>query len=182
MTPLVHRLRAAFSRRTRVDPRLWIFGALLLAVGTALWIGYDAGLPAYETTTLPWWAYAGAFFIAARLAAMDSPRRGTQAITMAAAPFVVGLFHATPSDLLLGYVVGTGLSSAMRRPFGLWQTAFDLVRFIVFAPLGIWVFRLIAGSPSLPVWHSAIAAIAATFITVLRRGISEAILLRPRDR
>ena len=182
MTPVVHRLRAAFSRRSRVDPRLWLFGALLLAIGTALWVGYAAALPSYESPALPWWAFALAFFGAARLAAMDSPRRGTQAITMAAAPFVVGLFHATPSDLLLGYVVGTGLSTAMRRPFGLWQTAFDLVRFVVFASIGIWVFRMIAGSPSLPVWHSAVAALAATVITVLRRAISEAVLLRPRDR
>jgi len=182
MTPPVHRLRAAFSRRTRIDPRLWLVGALLLAIGTALWIGYDGGQTAYRSPSLPWWAYAAAFFLTARLAAMDSPRRGTQAITLAAAPFVVGLFHATPTDLLLGYVVGTGLSSVMRRPLGLWQTAFDLARFVVFASIGIWVFRLIAGSPTLPVWHSALAAIAATIITVLRRGISDAILLRPRDR
>jgi diguanylate cyclase (GGDEF)-like protein len=182
MTPVVHRLRAAFGKRSRVEPRLWLFVALFLIIGTALWVGYVAGLPSYQSSTLPWWFYALAFFGAARLAAMDSPRRGTQAITMAAAPFVISLFYATPSDLLLGYVVGTGVSMAIRRPFALWQTVFDLVRFVVFASIGIWVFRTVAGSPTLPVWHSAFAAIAATAITVLRRGVSEAILLRPRDR
>ena len=84
---------------------------------------------------------------------------------MAAAPFVVGLFHATPSDLSLL----AGLRRPARpchcrrcaRPFALWQTAFELVRFVVFGSAGIWAFRLLAGSPSLPVWHSALAAILA---------------------
>ena len=182
MTPLVHRLRAGFSRRTRIEPRLWLVGALLVAAGIALWVGHTAGLSSFQSPSFPWWAYAAGFFLAARLAAMDNPRRGTQAITMAAVPFVVGLFHATPTDLLLGYLVGTGLSSAMRRPLALWQTAFDLTRFVVFAQIGIWVFRVMAGSPNLPVWHSAIAAIAATVITVLRRAISEAVIIHPRDR
>ncbi len=76
MTPLVHRLRASFGRRSRVDPRLWVFGALLLAIGTVLWIGYDAGLPAYETPNLPWWAYAVAFFLAARTRGHGQPTAG----------------------------------------------------------------------------------------------------------
>ena len=182
MARLQRHLIAGWNRRTRVDPRLWILGAVLLAAAVAIWTWYAAALPVYSSPSLPWWMYAIAFFATARLAAMDSPRRGTQAITLAAAPYVVGLFHATPLALLSGYVIGTALAAATRRPWPIWQTAFDIVRFAVFAAIGIWAFRTISGTPDLPVWHSAFGAIVATAITVLRRGISEGVVLRPRDR
>jgi diguanylate cyclase (GGDEF)-like protein len=182
MARLQRHLIAGWNRRTRVDPRLWILGAVLLAAAVAIWAWYAAAFPVYSSPSLPWWMYAIAFFATARLAAMDSPRRGTQAITLAAAPFVVGLFHATPLALLSGYVIGTALAAATRRPWAIWQTAFDIVRFAVFAAIGIWAFRTISGSPDLPVWHSAFGAIVATAITVLRRGISEGVVLRPSDR
>ena len=100
---------------------------------------------------------------------------------MAAAPFVIGLFYATPLDLLIGYAVGTGLAAATRRPVAIRQTGIELARFAVFAGAGIWAFRMIAGDPSAKVWHSAVAAIVATAITLLRRAISEGVVLRPRD-
>jgi diguanylate cyclase (GGDEF)-like protein len=182
MAPIQRRLSAGWNRRSRIDPRLWMLGALLLPVAIGLWIGYAAALPVFVAPAVPWWGYALAFFAAGRLASMDSPRRGTQAITLAAAPFVVGLFHATPLDLLTGYAVGTAIAAATRRPRPVWQTAFDLVRFAVFGAIGIWVFRAIAGNPNLPVWHSAVGAIAATAILVLRRTLSEGVVLRPRER
>jgi diguanylate cyclase (GGDEF)-like protein len=182
MARVQRHLIAGWNRRTRVEPRLWILGAFLLVIAAALWIVYAASLPVFTAPSLPWWMFAIAFFAAARLAAMDSPRRGTQAITLAAAPFVVGLFHATPLALLLSYVVGTALAAATRRPLAIWQTAFDVARFAVFAAIGIWAFRTISGSPTLPVWHSALGAVAATAITVLRRGLSEGVALRPRER
>ncbi|HEY8674164.1 MAG TPA: EAL domain-containing protein [Candidatus Dormibacteraeota bacterium] len=182
MTPILRRLGVGFGRRSRVEPRLWIFAAVMLLIGIALWVGYVARLPAFTSPSLPWWAYAIGFFAAARLATIDSPRRGSQSITMAAAPFVIGLFYATPLALLMGYAVGTVLAAATRRSRSLWPTAFDLVRFGVFAAIGVWAFRAIAGSPTLPVWHSGVAAVAATAITVMRRGLSDGILLRPRER
>jgi diguanylate cyclase (GGDEF)-like protein len=182
MAPIERRLSAGWSRRSRMDARMWILAAVLLAIAAAIWVGYADALPVFTQPDLPWWAYAIAFFAASRLASMDSPRRGTQAITLAAAPFVVGLFHATPLELLAGYAAGSGLAAATRRPLAVLQTAFEIVRFAVFAGLGIWAFRTISGSPNLPVWHSAFGAIVATAITVLRRGVSEGIVLRPRER
>jgi diguanylate cyclase (GGDEF)-like protein len=183
MTSLLRRLGVGFNRRARIEARLWVVAAFLLVVGIGLWIWLTlAALPVYASPTLPWWVFAIAFFAAARLAAMDSPRRGAQAITLAAAPFVVGLFHATPTDLLAGYCVGLSLAAATRRPFSFWQTGYDLVRFSVFGAVGIWAFHELAGSPTLPVWHSAVAAIVGTSITVLRRGVSEGVILRPRER
>jgi diguanylate cyclase (GGDEF)-like protein len=182
MTPVVRRLRAGWNRRSRIDTRLWVLGAVMLAAAVALWVGYAASLPAFAPPNLPWWVYAIGFFAASRLASIDSPRRGTQAITLAAAPFVIGLFHATPLELLAGYAAGTAAAAATRRPLAVLQTGFDILRFAVVGAIGIWAFRTIAGSPNLPVWHSAIAAIIATAITVLRRGVSESIVLRPRDR
>jgi len=182
MAPVERRLSAVWNRRSRVDARLWILSAALLVIAVALWVGYAAALPVYLGPSLPWWAYAIAFFVASRLASMDSPRRGTQAITLAAAPFVVGLFHATPLALLAGYALGVTAAAATRRPLAIRQTVFEIIRFAVFAGIGIWAFRAIAGSPELPVWRSAFAAIAATAITVSRRVISEGVVLRPRER
>jgi diguanylate cyclase (GGDEF)-like protein len=182
MAPLERRLSVGWHRRSRRDARLWVLGAVLLAFAAALWLVYAAALPAFQLPSLPWWAFAIAFFATARLASIDSPRRGTQAITMAAAPFVVGLFHATPLGLLGGYALGVALAAATRRPWALWQSAFEIVRFAAFAAIGIWAFRVISGSPNLPVWRSAFGAIAATAITVSRRAISEGVVFRPRER
>ena len=182
MASVRRRLSAGWNRRSRIDPRLWILGACLLLIALGLWIGYAAALPVYSAPNLPWWVFAIAFFAASRLASIDSPRHGTQSITLAAAPFVVGLFHATPLAMLLGYALGTAAAAATRRPRAFWQTAFDIVRFAAFGAIGIWAFRTIAGSPDLPVWHSAAGAIAATAITVLRRAMSEGVILRPRER
>ncbi len=182
MTPVLRRLSAGWNRRSRIDPRLWMLAALMLIIGVGLWVGYAVSLAAFSPPSVPWWVYALAFFAASRVAPIDSPRRGTQAITLSAAPFVVGLFHATPLALLAGYALGTALAAATRRPLAVWQTAFDIVRFAVFAAISIWAFRAIAGSPDLPVWHSAVGAIAATAITLLRRGISPDVVLRPRER
>jgi len=182
MTPMLRRFGVGFGRRSRVEARLWLFGALMLALGSALWVAYAARLSEFTHPSLPWWVLAIGFFIASRLATVDSPRRGSQSITMAAAPFVVGLFYATPLALLAGYAVGTALAAGTRRPRPVWPTVFDIVRFGVFAALGIWVFRAVASTPNLPAWHSGVAAVAATAITVMRRALSEGILLRPRDR
>ena len=170
MAPVQRRLSVGWHRRTRRDARLWMLAALLLVIAVVVWTAYAAALPVFSSPSLPWWAFAIAFFITARLASMDSPRRGTQAITLAAAPFVVGLFHATPPALLGGYAVGIALAAATRRPWAIWQSAFEIVRFAVFVALGIWVFRLISGPPTLPVWRSAFGAIAATAIVVFRTG------------
>ena len=182
MAPVQRHLSAGWSRRSHIDWRLWILGGVLLVIALGLWVGYAADLPAFTPPSVPWWAYAIAFFAASRMASIDSPRRGTQAITLAAAPFVVGLFHATPLGLLVAYATGTALAAATRRPRAVWQTALDIVRFAVFAAIGILAFRTIAGHPGPPPWHSAVAAITATAIVVLRRGLSEGVVLRPRER
>src|ERR1700722_7696047 len=182
MAPVQRRLSVGWHRRTRRDAHVWILAAVLLAIGAVVWVAYAAALPVFTSPSLPWWAFAIAFFITARLASMDSPRRGTQAITLAGAPFVIGLFHARPTALLGGYAVGIALAVATRRPWAIWQTVFEVLRFALFAAIGIWAFRLISGPPSLPVWRSAFGAIAATVIVVFRRAISEAVVFRPRER
>jgi diguanylate cyclase (GGDEF)-like protein len=182
MTPVLRRIGVGFGRRSRVEPRMWILGAMLLVIGTAIWVRYAAALPAFSSPSLPWWAFAIASFVAASLAAMDSPRHGGQSVTMAAAPMVVGLFLATPIALLAGYAAGTALAAVIRSPRALWRTGFDIVRFEIFSAIAIWVFRSIAVTPAPPAWHTGLAAVIATAITFLSLGLSEHLLLRPLDR
>src|ERR1700694_5892820 len=112
MTPMLRRFGVGFGRRSRVEARLWLCGAVMLVRGSALWVEYAARLPAFTNPSLPWWVFAIGFFIASRVATVDSPRRGSQSITMAAAPFVVGLFYATPLALLGGYAGGTAAAAS----------------------------------------------------------------------
>jgi diguanylate cyclase (GGDEF)-like protein len=181
MTPVLRRIGAGFGRRTRVEPRMWALGAVMLAIGTAPWIAYAAPLRVFMQPSLPWWVFAIACFVAARLAAMDSPRHGGQSVTMTAAPFVVGLFMATPIALLAGYATGTALATVTRRPFAPWQAGFEIVRFGIFSAAGIWVFRAIA-SPEPPAWHSGLAAVLAAAILFFGRSLTASCLLRPFDR
>jgi len=51
MTPILRRLGVGFGRRSRVEPRLWIFAAVMLLIGVALWVGYAAALPASSNAT-----------------------------------------------------------------------------------------------------------------------------------
>ena len=182
MAPLERRLSVGWHRRSRTDARLWFLGAVLLAIAAALWVGYAAALPVFQSPSLPWWAYAIAFFATARLASIDSPRRGTQAITMAAAPFVVGLFHATPLALLGGYALGVALAAATRRPWALWQSAFEIVRFAAFAAIAIWAFRLIAGPPTCRSGEAPSEPSPRRPSRSPGGAISEAVVFRPRER
>jgi len=55
-------------------------------------------------------------------------------------------FTPRPLALLGGYAVGVALAAATRRPWAFSQTVFEIARFAVFAPIGIWVFHLISGT------------------------------------
>ncbi len=181
MAPAIRRIGAGLGGRPRVDPRLWILGVVLLVVSTGLWVWYAAGVGVFTAPRLPWWLFAAAFFAADRFAAMDSPRRGVQPITMAAAPFVVGLFYATPLDLLIGYGVGAVATAITRRPLAIVPTLLAVLRYALFAVAGLAAFRTIAPNPSSPQWQTWLAAATATAIVVARRVLTEGIVLRPRD-
>ena len=74
MAPVERRLGASWSRRSRMDARLWILAGVLFVIGVAVWVGFVAALPAYSQPDLPWWAYAIAFFAAALSNAKSNAR------------------------------------------------------------------------------------------------------------
>src|SRR5690242_7374609 len=94
------------------------FTAGLAAAGAALAAVASRHPSHLQDGVLPWWLFAVAFFAASRWDVRVEVRHEAYAFGFAEVPLAIGLFHATPTALVLAYVVGGGLAiaSAVRSP------------------------------------------------------------------
>jgi diguanylate cyclase (GGDEF)-like protein len=151
--------------------RLWWLAVTLgfMALAVWLWAPPSMALPAVR---LSWWALAVLFFVADRFPLIAWRRSLTPTAGLIGAPLIVGLFFATPLDLVLGYLVGALLSLASRRMEPLVHTYFALAQFLLVAGLAEHVFQPIvthAGSLDGQDW---LAAYCAASLLIPARALS----------
>lgn len=92
---------------------------------------------------LPWWALAAGFGLAEVAVVHYDFRRESQSFSMNELPLVFGLFFATPRDLVLATVVGSGVALvAHRRQLGL-KLLFNVGHFALGACLAVVIFDAI---------------------------------------
>jgi diguanylate cyclase (GGDEF)-like protein len=97
--------------------------------------------------TIPWWALAAMYALAEALVVHLAVGRETHSFSLNEVPLVLGLFLATPGDLLLGQAVGAGLALAIHRRNSVRKLAFNLSSFAFSTTIALLVFQTL-GDPS----------------------------------
>jgi diguanylate cyclase (GGDEF)-like protein len=113
---------------------------------------------------VPWWIFAGLFAVTEACVVQLRLRREAFSLSLSEAPLVIGLFLASPGELLLGRVVGSALVFVAYRRQGLLKAGFNtaLVAAGTMVATSAFATLLPPGTrDGPPVWASALAATAA---------------------
>jgi diguanylate cyclase (GGDEF)-like protein len=155
---------------------VWVLNALVGAGALVLFLG-PAGRPsALETPHLDWWLLALAFFVAELCVVHLHFRRSAHSFSLADLPLVLGLLFASGHDLLIGGLIGTGLTLAFERRLPPIKVVFNLAQFAFATLLAVVVMNALASpgeaiDPQL--WVAAfVATEAGAIITVVLIGIA----------
>jgi diguanylate cyclase (GGDEF)-like protein len=146
--------------------RVWCWVALLGVGAVLLYLGALGGRePLLAEPRLHWWALALLFLLAESFPVHLHFRSETHSLSLSELGVVLGLFLATPGDLVLGLVCGAGCALVFVRRQRPLKVAFNCAQFGLSTGLAVVVFRSLAdlGDPAGPVGWAAAAAGAATF-------------------
>jgi len=113
---------------------------------------------------VPWWIFAGLFAVTEACVVQLRLRREAFSLSLSEAPLVIGLFLASPGELLLGRVVGSALVFVAYRRQGLLKAGFNTALVAAGTAVATSAFATLlpAGTRDGPaVWASALAATAA---------------------
>lgn len=122
-----------------------------------------------SSPSVPWWALAIAYAVAEAFVVHLSIGRETHTFSLNEVPLVLGLFLATPGDLLLGQLVGAGIALTVSRHNNPQKLAFNLSSFAFSTTVALVVFQVL-GDPSHPLgpqdWLAGfLAALVADFMS-----------------
>jgi diguanylate cyclase (GGDEF)-like protein len=150
--------------------RIWLLSAAMGLVA--------AGLAAHATTLspvqpafggplpfqIPWWALAILFYLVEVRVVHIQFQREAHSYSLSELPLVLGLFLATPTDLILAYGIGSSAGLAIHRRPPAIKLAFNIALFWLSAGVATLVFHLIPpdAAPRLAwQWLGAFAATTA---------------------
>jgi diguanylate cyclase (GGDEF)-like protein len=145
------------------SPRVAWAGTMIAA--SAVWAADVWRLPVHASPQVRWWLLAPAFLAAEIWAVRLRLRTEWAAARLWAAPLVVGLFFASPLDLLVGFAAGSAAAAAIRWPRYPARVLGAVTRAAVAVGVSALVFTALA-QRSAPQWEAwaavAVAAAAAT--------------------
>ncbi|GAB7193475.1 EAL domain-containing protein [Kineococcus sp. NUM-3379] len=163
---------ARIPRETRLVVALTCALALAVAAFGLQHLDHRTYLPVLE---LPWWLLAVAFLAVESIVINVQVRREATAVSISELPLVLGLFLATPAELLVGRVVGALLAMVVVRRSPPLKTAFNValmgvetcVALAVFGAVTRWADGLDPVS-----WAAAFAAVLlAQAVTAVGIGL-----------
>lgn len=114
---------------------------------------------------LPWWVLAALFYLVEVRVVHLQFQREAHSFTLSEIPLVVGIFLASPGDLVLAAALGAGLGLLVHRRPAFVKLAFNIALFIAGSATAAGVFRLLTPtfSPLDPMaWLAAFAATLAS--------------------
>jgi diguanylate cyclase (GGDEF)-like protein len=145
---------------------VWAWTGILAAAALGVYATTLAGLsPTLAGPHIPWWALAAIFFLAEAYPVHLDFRSETHTLSLSELGVVLGLFLATPGELMLGLACGAGLALVMIRRQRPLKVAFNIAQWGLSSAVAVVVFRALAqfGDPHGPVGWAAAAGGAATF-------------------
>ena len=139
--------------------------AVALAVSALVLAAAGARPPALVGRPgVPWWIFAGLFAVTEACVVQLRLRREAFSLSLSEAPLVIGLFLASPGELLLGRVVGSALVFVAYRRQGLLKAGFNTALVAAGTMVATSAFATLIPPGTRdgpPVWVSALAATAA---------------------
>ena len=171
MLPLLHLHTRRRARRQRASGAARSSRAVLgltaavTAAAITLYVLLLRGQPPLEGNLhLAWWALAPAFLLGELCAVHVHFRRSALTLTLSEIPLVAGLLLASPTDLLIGQLIGAGVVLAVslhRTPLRL---AFNVVQFALVTCVAALVLQALAtsGPSSHGTWLAVLVATAVS--------------------
>ena len=158
--------------------------AALAAVGGRHLLGASA----HTRELLPWWALALAFAATETWVVHLQVKRESRDVSVSELPLVLGLFFASPLQLLIGRLAGSTMVMLLHRRASPLKTAWNLALFSLQTVVAVVLFRLVcggrgesdlltwAGAYAGPIAANCVGAIAIALVVALHEGD-----LRPRQ-
>jgi signal transduction histidine kinase len=142
--------------------RVWLLSAAVAGVAALLYLFVVRGFPPSSAPfRMPWWVLAGLFTIAEMSVIHFQFRREAHSFSLGEIPTVLGLFFATPADLVLGQLVGATVALVLFRRQSPVKIAFNTAQFVLGTSLAILIFHAVVGGgdPFGPIgWAGAFGA------------------------
>ena len=145
--------------------RLFVGALAGLAVGGLALLWRDSTTIA--SFHIPWLALAFVFYLAETCLVHLHFRRGAHSFSMSEVPLVLGLFFATPRELLIAQFAGCAVALAVQRRQSPLKAAFNLANFAVSSSVAVLVLRAIVRHGS----HFGITVWLATAVTILASAL-----------
>jgi len=172
-------VRQLTSRRGKLRP-IWLLNAIIatLAIGVGT-LGWGGQVVSAQGWRLHWWALAPLFYVGELAVVHLRFRKDAHSFSMSEVVTVLGLFFATPIDLILGQALGNFVVLAYNRRQVPVKLLFNVSKYALEGGMAALIFRaILRGSDEFgPVGWAA--ALAATLTALLSANmlINVAILL-----
>lgn len=148
--------------------RVWLF--IVALVGLAfflLWIERSWGV-VHPSVEIPWWGMALVFYTAERLVLHLRFRQDAHSFSMSEIPLVIGLFFASPLQLVVGQAVGNTVVLTFHRRQPMVKLGFNLAQFAIQSTVAVATFRAVVSLGDMlgPAgWMAAFAGAMAALVS-----------------
>ena len=145
--------------------RVSLFSLALAAAAAIIYLTYVRELPTLVApVTVPWPLLALAFFATEAKVIDVHFRRESHSFSLSELPSVIGFFLMSPSDYLLGLLIGSGAALVVQSRQSPLKLSFNLANYAFIAVVTLTVFRALGSLTGPPGPQDWLAAFSATFL------------------
>jgi len=162
------------TRREALAPRLllslgparvWLFIAAVAAVSAGVWAANLTGSAASigaGSVSVTWWQLAIAFYLAEVFVVHLTFRKQAHTLSLTELGLVLGIFFASPANLLAAQIVGAGIALTVHRRQRPIKLAFNLAEMPLCTGIALLVFAALphGGPESIQTWGVVLLAAA----------------------
>jgi diguanylate cyclase (GGDEF)-like protein len=169
----------AIRHRRRHDARVWTLTAVIVVANVVMARRYTAlGALAGAPFTIPFWVLAPIYYLSERTVIHFRFHRHAYSFSLSEIPLTIGLFFATPLDLIGGQLLGSAVALLLHRRQRPIKLSFNLAQLALQTVIALTVFRALAGPSPISFSTTLGAAAGAVLAWCAANGlISAAIIL-----
>jgi diguanylate cyclase (GGDEF)-like protein len=153
--------RSTLPRPDRQSGLVVAMTVALAALAVLVGLPYVSAPPPSDTLELPWWLLAACFAATEACVLHIQTKREAQTVSISELALVLGLFYATPLDLLMGHLIGSAAILLFHRRSSVLKTVWNLGSLSVQIAVAVALFHLVAGEHGETHWLAWLGAYAA---------------------